>query len=184
MVKRSAIKIKSELMERIGYQTTKTGFSSKTQFAEDAVEKEWKRLELEQNASVLDSNRQHYSDRRSHYAEQGIMDFEEFVAKGVLNEDVINTIKKVEKKSNKKIDKLEKKLKIYAASIKFLETFEILRMPDINKKTRKHYKNEQNKAKIELIEDSLDQPDFLKKIGTTREKELEQIKKLKQELKK
>jgi len=99
-------------MEKIGNQMKeKPWIKSKTQFAASAIENEIKKMENEQNSNVLRLIRNYYHDKQIYYAGQGITSFEDFVSKVVLNKDLGNTIKKIEKeskKSNKKIEELEK----------------------------------------------------------------------------
>jgi len=185
MVKRTAIKIDSELMEKIGNQiTNKPWIKSKTQFASEAIEKEIKRLESEQNNSILNIIREHYIDRQVPYAGQGIKSFEEYITRVVLNKDVTNAIKNVEKKSNKKMEELEKKMKRYEVVIAIMRAEEIKKMKDVPEEVKEYYTIKETKARIEFDELLAEDPKFLESRGITKEEMMEQIKKLKAELKK
>jgi len=84
------------------------------------------------------------------------------------------------------IDELKKKMKRYEAMISFTTAVEMKRIGKgrLSNKWKKWLDNTQKEARIKLIETTLDDPEYLKKEGTTREETMKLLKELKDELKK
>ena len=110
------VRVEEKVMEGV-LRKIKGSKMSRTAFVSDAVEKEIKRLDSENDAVFLKIIKDHYDEKQSHYTEKGIFDFEDFIKKVVLNEGVADIIKRLGKES-KNIKELEKNQKKFEQKIK------------------------------------------------------------------
>jgi len=106
----------------------------------------------------------------------------ELVDKSIKNVGLESFIKD----TKMEMDELKKKMKRYEATISFTAAVEMKRIGKgkLSNKWKEWLDNAQKEARIKLIETTLDDPEYLKKEGTTKGETMKMLQKLKAELKK
>lgn len=130
------VRVEEKVMEGV-LRKIKGSKISRTTFVSDAIEKEIKRLDNENNAEFLKIIKDHYDEKQISYAGKGIKSFEEYASRMATNTDDIKRLEKKVKEFDVSSKMLHSAIKEGYVTVDKTDTGVTLRWNNIRKRSRK-----------------------------------------------